>query len=122
MIEDAQPQDTDETELAEERVLRCRACDHVLAPEDAVRPIAGRGPRHTFVNPAGVVHELVTVIGATGVRDHGERTEDFSWFVGWSWRYAACGGCRAFLGWCFEAVEPGREPARFHGLRVQALT
>jgi len=84
--------------------------------------LAGGTPVRSFVNPAGVVHELVTLRGVHDVRDHGPRTGDFTWFPGYTWRFTACGTCGVFLGWCFEAEDGAREPTRFHGLRTAALT
>jgi len=119
--EDALLAASDQPRTAGAQDLCCRACGQALAREQDLCTVGGSGPEHSFVNPAGVVHALVTVADAHHVRDHGERTTDFSWFPGWSWRYADCGGCGVFLGWCFEAVEPDISPGRFHGLRIVAL-
>ena len=116
-------QDTpvDEQETEQSRSIRCRACDQELADEDAPFSVAGGTPVRSFVNPAGVVHELITLRDVHDVRDHGPRTGDFTWFPGFTWRFTACGGCGIFLGWCFEAEKPSQDPARFHGLRTVAL-
>ena len=119
--EDAEPQDVDEVETEDQRLLICRACGQELADEEALVSIAGGATVRQFVNPAGVMHEVITVVGAHDIRDHGEGTEDFSWFAGWAWRFTDCGSCQAFVGWCLEAVDPGLQPPRFHGLRLAAV-
>jgi hypothetical protein len=120
-FEDADPSLEATQGLDAERRLHCRACHQALSRETDLVVITGGTSRHKFVNPAGVMHELITVTDVQGVEQHGERTLAFSWFPGWSWQFTSCGSCHAFLGWCFEATSADRLPPKFHGLRIQAV-
>jgi hypothetical protein len=94
-----------------------RAADPGARPDDTT---GARGPlvchEHTFVNPGGFVHRIGCFAVATGCSYLGAPETAFSWFPGCSWQIAACGRCRAHLGWIFRA--PGEQ---FHGLLVDAI-
>ncbi|MCH9686457.1 MAG: hypothetical protein K0V04_33800 [Deltaproteobacteria bacterium] len=94
--------------------LRCRACGEAITESDARTEIAG-SHAHTFVNPAGLVFEIGCFARAPGCVGVGEPQPFFSWFPGYAWRVAACGGCRAHLGWSY-----GDGP-QFHGLILDRL-
>lgn len=95
--------------------LVCAACGQRIT-DDAHRVERGGAHAHTFVNPGGFVHRIACFAVATGCSYRGDPDTAFSWFPGWSWQIAACGACRAHLGWIFRA-----EGESFHGLIVDAI-
>lgn len=82
-------------------VLRCVACGHAITRR---REACARGgaPVHTFVNPYGVVFEVACYARAPGAVGVGDFEDTFSWFPGYAWQRAACGGCGAHVGWRFR--------------------
>ena len=100
--------------------LRCAACETVVADERDVFSMSAEGPVGAFVNPAGFLHEIVTVRAAVGLRLMGHAVEKDSWFAGYSWTIVICASCMAHLGWRFDAVEQQR-PSVFWGLRRAAI-
>jgi hypothetical protein len=95
--------------------LVCVVCEQRIT-DDAYRVERGGAHEHTFVNPGGFVHRIGCFAAATGCAYVGSPETAFSWFPGFTWQIAACGRCRAHLGWIFRA--PGES---FHGLLVDAL-
>ena len=67
--------------------------------------------QHTFFNPAGVVYEINCYSQARGCVVHGLPTDEFSWFKGYVWQYAACITCQEHLGWFFSSSD-----TTFYGL------
>lgn len=103
-------------ELAqEEPVIVCRACRHGLTSPE--RAVAARGSHeHVQTNPHGVTFRFACYDEAPGCRVFGPPTDAYSWFPGFAWRFASCGGCDVHLGWHFTgAGEP------FFGLIVDRL-
>ena len=108
----------DETRRRPRRAwLRCRLCGHRVAPADAAISFDA-GHEHRFTNPHGYAFRIGLFAEAPGCVHDGAATEYFSWFPGYAWRIASCGGCRSHLGWSFECIgAPGPgEPDGFHGL------
>ena len=60
---------------------------------------------HTFINPAGVIHKIACFAAAPGVRALGEASDYWTWFPGFAWQVAVCGGCGEHIGWCFAGAE-----------------
>ncbi|MGB3210309.1 MAG: cereblon family protein [Desulforhopalus sp.] len=82
----------------------CRACGKAVTDRD--KKIAVQGSHsHTFFNPAGIVFELGCFSAAPGCNITGDATSDFTWFAGYVWSFALCGGCSCHLGWFFEKGE-----------------
>lgn len=100
--------------------LRCRACGHRLARIDDRFSMPGHPPVASFVNPGGFVHEVLTLRAAAGCLHAGPPVRADSWFPGFAWRFALCGGCTGFVGWRYEAVD-AVEPSRFWGLRAPSV-
>lgn len=94
--------------------LCCRACGQVLATGDGRRIKS----EHTFRNPAGYSFHVVVPVEARGLRLDGPAVERDSWFPGFAWRIALCGGCGIHLGWEFE----GRDEPDFAGLIATRLS
>jgi hypothetical protein len=98
-----------------DRPLLCAACGHRITDEDYRIAMAG-AHEHTFVNPAGFVHDIGCFSVAPGCIHLGTTETAFSWFPGWTWQVAACGRCRAHLGWIYRNAGE-----QFHGLITAAL-
>jgi hypothetical protein len=95
--------------------LVCATCGQRITDEDH-RVERGGGHEHTFVNPGGFVYHVACFAVATGCSYAGDPETAFSWFPGYSWQIAACGACRALLGWQFRSSDDV-----FHGLIVEAI-
>jgi hypothetical protein len=95
--------------------LRCAICDHRIT-DRAHRSERNGAHEHTFVNPGGFLFRIGCFVAAAGCKHVGDTSTAFSWFPGWTWQIAICGGCRAHVGWIFRS---GGE--QFHGLILAAL-
>lgn len=117
----AKPVQTTETKQgpaeAEERLF-CAACG-ALVTLGRWRVWVQEDHEHTFFNPAGQVFRIGCFREAPGARPVGPPSSEFSWFRGYRWQVAVCGGCRAHLGWLFTGA--GAPPA-FFGLILERLT
>ena len=109
------PHTTDEPRERERKVLRCRACEAVIASEDDRIEMSG-AHAHTFVNPHGHVFEVGCFARAPGCAPVGPASAFFSWFPGYAWRTVVCAQCRTHLGWSF-----GESP-HFFGLILPRLS
>jgi hypothetical protein len=109
----AQPEDADDE--APERAYRCADCGHAICRR-ADRCERGGMHSHVFLNPHGFVFRIGCFESAGGCAVMGEAETQHSWFPGFAWRYALCGGCSAHLGWTFESAEE-----RFFGLVLDRL-
>jgi len=103
------------------RAYVCRRCGTAVARMAGEISVLGRPAVTTYENPAGIACEIVTLAGAMHLEEAPEGMTEHSWFEGYAWRQAACAGCGTFLGWRYDAVLPGAEPAVFHGLLVAML-
>lgn len=93
----------------------CAACAHVIAHIDD--RIVMRGSHdHVFTNPYGFTHHLGCYKQALGCVVQGPPHAADTWFPGFVWRLASCGGCGQHLGWSFE-----RSETNFFGLIIQNL-
>jgi hypothetical protein len=80
--------------------IRCRRCEHgVTAGRYAVE--IGGAHAHTFRNPAGWSFRIGCFADAPGAAVAGAATYAHTWFPGYAWRFAHCGGCGSHLGWWF---------------------
>jgi cereblon len=105
-------------EAAHERWFLCKVCEAPIALEDdLIRPREGAA-HGLFVNPHGVLHEVVTVRRAQGVDLVSEPTTEASWFPPYAWEIGVCRRCDNHLGWRFSASLPLPE---FWGLRMAAV-
>lgn len=75
------------------------------------------GHEHGRINPAGLSFHIACFAAAPGAAAVGPATLEHSWFAGYGWRIALCGGCGEQLGWRFEAPDGDR----FFGLIVGRL-
>jgi hypothetical protein len=97
------------------RWLHCRACGHKITREDDRIPVLGLH-EHTRTNPHGITFRFGSFRNAQGCATSGEPIAAFTWFAGYYWRLALCGGCRIHLGWRFEGAG-----ANFFGLVLERL-
>ncbi len=58
---------------------------------------------HTFTNPAGILYTIGCFSKADGCIVHGMPTTEFTWFEGFRWSIALCGGCLIHLGWFYQS-------------------
>lgn len=100
------------------RFLLCRECALPVADPREVFKL-GEGPQ-LYLNPHGILHEVVLVRAARNLLFVGDATLEHTWFAGWAWRIALCARCRSHLGWRYEAAD-ARSPPVFFGLRRAAI-
>ncbi len=96
--------------------LLCVDCAHPITRESA-RIEHGGAHAHTFVNPAGIRFCIGCFTDAPGVRTVGEETDELTWFPGFAWTIAVCGGCGGLAGWRYRG--PDRDT--FYGLILDRL-
>ena len=93
-------------------------CAHCLSPvsgRDQILEVQG-SHKHVFANPQGIVFEI-GCFGSALCAYAGRPTNEFTWFRGYSWRFAACANCLTHLGWLFSSSGGHR----FHGLILARL-
>jgi len=84
----------------EHEAVICRLCRlEITTPAAAVA--RGERHQHTFCNPMGLVFEIACYSQARGCLVHGHPSNEFCWFAGYVWQYAACHRCHVHLGWHF---------------------
>ncbi|MBF0588219.1 MAG: hypothetical protein HQL53_03745 [Magnetococcales bacterium] len=108
------PQGDHQTEDEPIHPMRCTACGHGITFEHHRMAVDGKHD-HTFFNPHGAVFHLGCFDQAHGCQVIGTPSNDFTWFAGYAWSLALCGGCQAHLGWQFDGVKTGNE-GRFYAL------
>ncbi|MBI2704297.1 MAG: hypothetical protein HYX32_03255 [Actinobacteria bacterium] len=80
--------------------VRCRGCDHELTTRKQAIEVSGAHD-HTFRNPAGYSYQIVCFSDAAGCGAEGALTTDATWFPGYTWNFARCGGCAGHVGWWY---------------------
>ncbi|TPP58022.1 Cereblon [Fasciola gigantica] len=101
----------------------CGLCDANITSNRYIICLAQEGSFQTYVNAAGVLHDMVTVsqITQSSVTLVGSPSEEYSWFPGYAWTIANCAGCSRHLGWLFTAVKEDLRPRRFWGIRRDSI-
>lgn len=99
----------EETANKEKRVLVCKACGHNITTDEDRISINGLHV-HTRINPGGFEYTFDCFREASGCRQVGPASYEFTWFAGHCWQVAVCGGCGEHLGWFF------RNGSVFYGL------
>ena len=122
MFDEAPVQDPGAQDVDDEHgpVLVCRGCGTRIARKNWIASVDGGSAERVFFNPAGVMMEVVTLTRAVNLAEEGVPTEEFSWFPGYAWRFAHCGGCGRQLGWRFLS-RAGAAPGAFWGLLRREL-
>jgi len=108
----------EEAEPEEDRNLYCFVCGEAVTRIDKRISVQGTH-QHTCTNPAGYVYKIGCFEEAEGCQQAGEPTEEFTWFAGYTWRFAFCGSCRTHLGWIYEGGT--KAPEVFFGLILNRL-
>ncbi|MCB2103033.1 MAG: hypothetical protein KDE22_19310 [Rhodobacterales bacterium] len=111
-------QDPDTVDQEAPRRLHCARCGRWITLATWMIALHG-DPVHTFTNPAGETFEIGLFREAPGARAEGASSGLHTWFPGYVWRVARCGGCGVQLGWHYTGTEP---PRAFHGLILDRLT
>lgn len=94
-----------------EQAILCSSCRIRITWKEASISV-NNSHRHVFVNPSGLVFEVVCFSRAVGLTVLGPVTSEFTWFPGYSWQTALCSKCQTQLGWIYY----GSEPSVFFGL------
>jgi len=97
-------------------VIVCAICGFPIT-RDNDRMEVGGGHTHGFANPHGLYYEIGCFASAPGCAFASDSSAEFSWFIGYRWRLAACRGCGVHMGWLFES-----KTGFFAGLILAALT
>jgi len=88
------------------RALICKACRTKITRRDLAMEIEGKH-EHVFFNPHGYVFELGCFASAKNIVIAGPKTDEFTWFPGYSWEVIACAGCGIQLGWRYTSHSGG---------------
>lgn len=94
--------------------LLCAACGSRISSNAERIAVAG-GHEHEFPNPTGILYRIGCFSDASGCRQVGESTFEWSWFAGFAWRIALCRHCGTHMGWGY-----GGETT-FYGLILDRL-
>ncbi len=99
----------------EQEIIVCAFCNHYIAdPSDQIQ--VNQSFRHTFANPHGYIFEIGCFSDASGCKSTSISSNDFSWFIGYSWEIVVCSQCSNHLGWFFSSSTDS-----FYGLILEKL-
>lgn len=107
------------TDQSSDDAIYCVECGQVVTRGRWRLSIDGH--EHVFFNPNGNVFRVLCFREAPGLRHQGEPSGDFTWFRGYDWNFAFCGGCGAHTGWRYTATGEQLPPV-FFGLIKERLT
>lgn len=105
----------DEKAPENQEALRCFRCLHPITRRKDQTTVNGRHS-HVFANPGGLIFEIGCFRLAPGCAPAGPATSEFTWFDGYAWQVAVCGGCMSHLGWYYTTAD-----ASFYGLILNRL-
>lgn len=91
----------DPEEKEDDELIVCRQCLQIVTRPEERMEVDGSHV-HTFANPQGIVFEIGCFRSVTGCGFSGSPSSEFTWFSGYQWRVAVCGGCLSHLGWLFQ--------------------
>lgn len=98
-------------------LIRCKTCLTLIAKRSDMLVMSSDGPLNAYANPAGFVHEVMTVYSASGLSLIGSPVKEHSWFPGYAWTIADCAICGSNMGWLFTATKKKLQPKSFWGIR-----
>ena len=102
-------------QLAENKPILCRVCHNFITSFEQKIQINGTH-YHIFRNPTGLVFEIGCFSSANGCVNYGSPTLEYTWFNGFTWRYALCSQCHLHLGWFYQS-----STSCFYGLILSSL-
>ncbi len=88
-------------DLEKDKRLYCAACKHPITSHGRRAEVQGKH-QHTCTNPQQITYHIGCFRQAPGCTESGEATLDYTWFAGYTWQVALCGGCGMHLGWLFQ--------------------
>ncbi|RWS28543.1 protein cereblon-like isoform X1 [Leptotrombidium deliense] len=101
--------------------LCCCNCKTRICHRRSVFSMSVHGPQDTYVNPAGYVHETLTVYKAESLSLMGRSSTEQSWFPGYAWTICKCSECGNHMGWKFTATNKKLKPESFWGICRSAI-
>jgi len=112
-VKKVETRDTDDSDKKE--FLCCIKCQYPIT-RNRDRIQINEQHQHVFANPHGYIFQIGCFAQAPGCVIAGEETSYFSWFPGYTWRFALCGQCLTLLGWAFRSHD-----SQFLGLILDKL-
>lgn len=101
----------------QDKNIYCALCSNIITTVNDRTNIDGKH-EHIFSNPHGYVYQIGCFKRAKGCYKIGTPTNQFTWFPGYSWCYAACKNCNIHMGW-YYTIDGG---SGFWGLIMDRLT
>ncbi|XP_022102468.1 LOW QUALITY PROTEIN: protein cereblon-like [Acanthaster planci] len=102
-------------------MLNCTRCGLDIANKSDVFSMSLDGPMAAYVNPAGYVHDTLTLYRAHNLNLVGRPSQENSWFPGYAWTILQCRHCDGHMGWKFTAAKRKLKPEMFWGLTRSAV-
>jgi len=99
----------------DKEIIVCAFCHNHIA--DPSKQIAiHQSFRHIFANPHGYVFEIGCFSDVINCCPASTLSNEFPWFIGYSWQIGICTRCSTHLGWYFSS-----ESNSFWGLILEKL-
>ena len=89
-------------QLTKKKKILCKVCHYFITSLDQKIQVNGTY-HHIFRNPTGLVFEIGCFSSANGCVNYGTPTLEYTWFSGFTWRYALCSHCHLHLGWFYQS-------------------
>ncbi|KAI1296542.1 Protein cereblon [Halotydeus destructor] len=99
----------------------CIGCKSKICHKDDVFSMSVEGPQGAYVNPAGYVHEALTVCQSESLSLEGHPSTEFSWFPGYAWTICSCSRCHSHIGWRFTATNKKLQPELFWAITRKSV-
>lgn len=112
---DSLPNEKTETFIQDEEIIVCAYCNHPIT-DPSKQITVNHSFHHIFTNPHGYVFEIGCFSEADGCRPVSVSSNEFSWFIGYSWKISVCHYCSSHLGWIFSS-----KSHKFFGLILEKL-
>lgn len=108
--------------LVNDKIFVCNQCDAKIGKRSNMLTMSVDGPLGIYCNPAGVIHDIVTLSQAQGLMLSSRTVSlEFTWFQGYGWTIAVCEVCHSHIGWKFTAIHSGLKPEAFWALSRQNI-
>ncbi len=109
------PSEEVRTSAEDEKIIVCGYCNyHITDPSKKIA--VNDSFQHVFANPHGYIFEIGCFSEAKGCRTASTASNEFSWFIGYSWQIGICCSCGGHLGWAFTS-----DYKQFYGLILEKL-